>query len=44
MELSDLEFITNGGYNPIEGFMEKADYESVIESKRLANSLPWFIV
>lgn len=41
MGLSDLELIANGGYSPIEGFMDKADYESVVHKMRLTSGLPW---
>ncbi|WML31654.1 sulfate adenylyltransferase [Neobacillus sp. OS1-32] len=41
LELSDLELIANGAYSPLEGFMGKADYESVVNEMRLANGLPW---
>lgn len=41
--LSDLEMIGNGAFSPIEGFMNRADYDNVVVNKRLANGLPWTI-
>ncbi len=41
--LSDLEMIAIGAFSPLIGFMEKADYESVVTDMRLANGLPWTI-
>lgn len=41
--LSDLELIAIGGFSPLTGFMEKADYESVVIDMRLKNGLPWAI-
>lgn len=41
LELSDLELIANGGYSPLEGFMNKKDYESVVLNMRLSSGLPW---
>lgn len=41
LELSDLELIANGAYSPIEGFMCQSDYDTVVKSMRLSNSLPW---
>lgn len=41
LELSDLELIANGAYSPLEGFMSKQDYDSVVQTMRLSNGLPW---
>ncbi|NEP61174.1 MAG: sulfate adenylyltransferase [Symploca sp. SIO2G7] len=40
---SDVEMIAIGGLSPLTGFMEQADYESVVDKMRLANGLPWSI-
>jgi sulfate adenylyltransferase len=40
-EISDLELIANGAFSPLEGFLTKADYLSVIENMRLANGTVW---
>ncbi len=42
-EISDLELIAIGALSPLEGFQGKADYESILRNKRLANGLPWTI-
>lgn len=42
-EASDAGLITNGAMSPLEGFMTQADYESVIERRRLTLGLPWTI-
>src|SRR5713101_919397 len=39
--MSDLELLAGGAYSPLEGFMGKADYRSVLDDMRLANGLPW---
>jgi sulfate adenylyltransferase len=41
--LSDLFLIAVGGYSPLAGFMNRADYESVLQSMTLANGLPWSV-
>jgi sulfate adenylyltransferase len=40
---SDLQMIAIGALSPLTGFMEQADYESVVNQMRLANGLPWSI-
>ncbi len=40
-ERSDLDMIAAGALSPLEGFMGRDDYESVVESMRLAGGLPW---
>jgi sulfate adenylyltransferase len=40
-ELSDLDMIASGALSPLEGFMRREDYDSVLETMRLANGLPW---
>jgi sulfate adenylyltransferase len=40
-ELSDLDMIACGALSPLEGFMGHEDYESVLDTMRLANGLPW---
>ena len=41
MAASDLELISVGAYSPLTGFMSQADYDSVIDTMRLSNGLPW---
>lgn len=36
-QLCDLELIITGGFSPLEGFMDKADYDSVLDKMRLAD-------
>ena len=40
---SDLALIAIGGFSPLTGFLEQADYETVVTDLRLANGLPWSI-
>jgi sulfate adenylyltransferase len=40
-ELSDLDMLACGALSPLEGFMGRADYESVVDDMHLPNGLPW---
>ena len=37
----DLELLMSGGFSPLRGFMNKADYEGVCHNLRLASGLIW---
>jgi sulfate adenylyltransferase len=37
----DLELIGTGAYSPLEGFMTRDDYDSVVEKMRLSDYVPW---
>ncbi|KAK5015352.1 Sulfate adenylyltransferase, partial [Cryomyces antarcticus] len=36
-QLCDLELILNGGFSPLEGFMNQKDYNGVVDNNRLAD-------
>ncbi len=40
-ELSDLEMLSIGAFAPLEGFLGKKDYESVVRNMHLADGRPW---
>ncbi len=40
-QLCDLELILNGGFTPLNGFMNQADYESVLTNMRLQDGTLW---
>jgi sulfate adenylyltransferase len=40
-QVCDLELLLNGGFSPLTGFMNKADYESVCSNMKLASGLLW---
>jgi sulfate adenylyltransferase len=39
--LSDLQMISTGVFSPLEGFMVRDEYESVVEDMRLGSGLAW---
>ncbi|MEJ8547750.1 sulfate adenylyltransferase [Brevibacillus borstelensis] len=41
--LSDIDCMAIGAFSPLTGFLEEADYESVVESMRLQNGTVWSI-
>lgn len=41
--VSDLVMIAIGGFSPLNGFMEQADYELVVTDMHLTSGLPWSI-
>ncbi|MDE3089050.1 MAG: sulfate adenylyltransferase, partial [Chloroflexota bacterium] len=43
VNMSDLELLAVGTLSPLTGFMRQRDYDSVVESMRLANGLVWSI-
>mgnify|MGYP001247695335 CR=1 FL=1 len=40
-QLCDIELIMNGAFSPINGFLNKADYDSVLNNMRLENGAVW---
>jgi sulfate adenylyltransferase len=40
-QLCDLELLLCGAFSPLSGFMNKADYESVLDTMRLADGTLW---
>lgn len=40
-QLCDIELLLNGGFAPLTGFMQQADYDTVVNTMRLANGHVW---
>ncbi len=40
-QLCDLELLAIGGFSPLTGFMNRSDYESVLDRMRLQNDILW---
>ena len=40
-QICDLELLLNGGFSPLQGFMNENDYESVLNDMRLADGSLW---
>jgi sulfate adenylyltransferase len=40
-QLCDLELLLSGGFSPLRGFMNRADYEGVCHNMRLSNGVIW---
>ena len=40
-QVCDLDLLMNGAFSPLEGFLGKADYESVCDTMRLESGVLW---
>lgn len=40
-QICDLELLLNGGFSPLTGFLNQADYEAVLAGMRLADGTLW---
>ena len=41
--ISDIDLIAVGAFSPLIGFMQEADYNSVVDTMRLVNGTVWSI-
>ena len=40
-QICDLDLILNGAFSPLEGFLERSDYEKVCDAMRLESGVLW---
>jgi len=40
-QLCDIELLLNGAFSPLDGFLNKEDYDSVVETMRLKSDVLW---
>jgi len=40
-QLCDIELVLNGAFSPLEGFLDKADYDAVVKGMRLTSGVLW---
>jgi sulfate adenylyltransferase len=40
-QICDLELILNGGFSPLEGFLNEDDYDAVVKTMRLTSGVLW---
>ncbi len=40
-QICDIELLLNGGFSPLRGFMDRDDYEAVVDNMRLTSGVLW---
>jgi len=40
-QLCDIELVLNGAFSPLEGFLDEADYDAVVNGMRLTSGVLW---